>query len=179
MRLTGISTGNAMEATLGSLWGEDPRYFRAAGQPLKGRVKNVIVMTFAARRADGNLAPGLCPIHRQLRQQLPLQHLAADSESGVGDACVRTAAGLRRDGWAATPSPSSGPTRANTYFTGSDSRRKYFFAIFAVKSFTAKDTKKSAKVAKKGQCTHTFRKRFRRRRRIRLPRSRPATAAKT
>ncbi len=33
MRLTGVSTGNAMEASLGSLWGEDPRYFRAAGLP--------------------------------------------------------------------------------------------------------------------------------------------------
>jgi len=33
MRLTGVSTGKAIEAGLGSLWGEDPRYFRAAGQP--------------------------------------------------------------------------------------------------------------------------------------------------
>ncbi|HEY7615282.1 MAG TPA: hypothetical protein VH744_00625, partial [Terriglobales bacterium] len=33
MRLTGVSTGNAMEAGLGSLWGEDPRYFRASHEP--------------------------------------------------------------------------------------------------------------------------------------------------
>src|SRR5438876_11718281 len=32
MRLTGISTGNLMEAGIGAVWGEDPRYFRAAGQ---------------------------------------------------------------------------------------------------------------------------------------------------
>jgi hypothetical protein len=57
MRLTGVSTGHAIEATVGSLWGEDPRYFRAEGQPLKGRVKNIVVMTFLARRRDGNLAP--------------------------------------------------------------------------------------------------------------------------
>ena len=30
MRLTGVSTGSVIEAGLGSLWGEDPRYFRAA-----------------------------------------------------------------------------------------------------------------------------------------------------
>lgn len=57
MRFTGIATGNLMEASVGALWGEDPRYFRATGQPAKGRIKNVIVMTFVARRADGKLAP--------------------------------------------------------------------------------------------------------------------------
>ena len=58
MRLTGVATGNAMEAGLGSLWGEDPRYFRAArGTPLKGRIENVVLMTFAARGTDGNLMP--------------------------------------------------------------------------------------------------------------------------
>ena len=36
---------------------EDPRYFRATDQPVKGRIQNILVMTFAARRADGSLAP--------------------------------------------------------------------------------------------------------------------------
>ena len=53
MRLTGVSTGNAMEATLGSLWGEDPRYFRTEGQPFKKRVVNIIDLTFRAYREDG------------------------------------------------------------------------------------------------------------------------------
>jgi len=57
MRFTGIATGNLMEASLGALWGEDPRYFRATGQSVKGRIKNVIVMTFMARQADGTMAP--------------------------------------------------------------------------------------------------------------------------
>ncbi|MGZ4733175.1 MAG: hypothetical protein ACXVZH_13650 [Terriglobales bacterium] len=48
MRLTGIATGNAMEAALGLLWGEDPRYFSATGRPFKGRIKNVVVITFEA-----------------------------------------------------------------------------------------------------------------------------------
>ncbi len=50
MRFTGIATGNAMEATIGALWGEDPRYFRATGQSFKRRMRNVVVLTFAVRR---------------------------------------------------------------------------------------------------------------------------------
>lgn len=55
MRLTGVSTGNAMEASVGALWGEDPRYFRTEGQPFKKRVVNVIDQTFRAYRRDGQL----------------------------------------------------------------------------------------------------------------------------
>ena len=57
MRLTGVSTGNAIEASLGSLWGEDPRYFRTENQPFKKRVLNVIDMTFRAYRDDGETIP--------------------------------------------------------------------------------------------------------------------------
>jgi len=57
MRLTGISTGNAMEASLGAIWGEDPRYLRAADKPFGSRIRNVVKMTFLAYRADGHLAP--------------------------------------------------------------------------------------------------------------------------
>jgi hypothetical protein len=53
MRLSGVSTGNAMEASLGSLWGEDPRYFRTEGQPFKKRVVNIVDLTFRAYRDDG------------------------------------------------------------------------------------------------------------------------------
>lgn len=48
MRLTGVVTGNAMEAGLGALWGEDPRYVRASGQPFGGRVRQIVKMTFLA-----------------------------------------------------------------------------------------------------------------------------------
>ena len=57
MRFTGVSTGNAMEAAL-VLFGAKTRDISApTGQPFKGRIKNVMVMTFAARQADGTLAP--------------------------------------------------------------------------------------------------------------------------
>jgi hypothetical protein len=53
MRLTGISTGNAMEASLGAIWKEDPRYFHTVHSPFGTRVKNVVDLTFRAYRPDG------------------------------------------------------------------------------------------------------------------------------
>jgi hypothetical protein len=58
MRLTGISTGNAMEAGLGAIWGEDPRYYRAGGSARFGaRVGHVVKWTFVAPDKSGNLRP--------------------------------------------------------------------------------------------------------------------------
>lgn len=54
MRLTGISTGNAIEASLGAIWGEDPRYFQTVRQPFGSRVKNIVDLTFRAYRTDGD-----------------------------------------------------------------------------------------------------------------------------
>lgn len=53
MRLTGISTGNAIEVTLGAALGEDPRYFHAIHSPFGSRAKNIVDLTFRAYRADG------------------------------------------------------------------------------------------------------------------------------
>ena len=94
MRFTGIATGSAIEASVGALWREDPRYFRATGQSVKGRIKNVIVMTFAARRADGNLAPAYARYVGISGNNFLSNTWRAESESGVGDACLRTALGF-------------------------------------------------------------------------------------
>lgn len=53
VRLSGVAIGNGLEAGLGSIWGEDPRYFRDPHQPLKQRVQNVVDLTFRAYRSDG------------------------------------------------------------------------------------------------------------------------------
>ena len=58
LRLSTGATANVMEATLGSLWGEDPRYFRAAsGQSFKRRLGHVAKMTFVATNKNGNAMP--------------------------------------------------------------------------------------------------------------------------
>ncbi len=94
MRLTGIATGNAMEAGLGALWGEDPRYFLANGQPFKARISNVVVMTFVARRADGHLAPAYARYLGNAGNNFLSNTWRADSESSAGDACLRIALGV-------------------------------------------------------------------------------------
>jgi hypothetical protein len=94
MRFTGIATGNAMEAAVGVLWGEDPRYFRATGQPFERRMRNVLVMTFAARRVDGDMAPAYARYIGISGNNFLSNTWRADSESGVGDACLRTALGF-------------------------------------------------------------------------------------
>jgi hypothetical protein len=94
IRLTGTSTSNAMEAALGSVWGEDPRYFRAAGQPFKSRLKNVAVMTFAVRQSDGTLAPAYARYLGKTGSNFVSNSWRADSESGAGDACIRIVLGF-------------------------------------------------------------------------------------
>jgi hypothetical protein len=94
MRFTGVATGNVMEAALGSLWGEDPRYFPATGQSVKGRIKNVIVMAFVARQTDGTMAPAYARYIGTSGNNFLSNTWRADSESGVGNACLRTALGF-------------------------------------------------------------------------------------
>ena len=48
---------STMEAGLGSIWGEDPRYFRTEGLKFGGRLKYVVEMTFLARNRAGNIMP--------------------------------------------------------------------------------------------------------------------------
>src|SRR5882724_6265660 len=38
IRLSGVSSSNAMEAELGALWGEDPKYYPMTGRDIKGRI---------------------------------------------------------------------------------------------------------------------------------------------
>jgi len=94
MRLTGIATSNVLEAGFGSLWNEDPRYFRATDQPVKGRIQNILVMTFAARRADGSLAPAYARYIGKTGSNFHSNTWRAGSVSSVNDACVRTILGF-------------------------------------------------------------------------------------
>lgn len=48
---------NGMEAGLGSLWNEDPRYFRVPEKPVSGRIKNVLKMTVTTHNREGREMP--------------------------------------------------------------------------------------------------------------------------
>jgi hypothetical protein len=57
LRLSVGGTSNVVEASLGSVWGEDPRYRRAEGQPVGRRLAHVFVSTFVTHDLNGNPMP--------------------------------------------------------------------------------------------------------------------------
>jgi hypothetical protein len=94
MRLTGISTGNAIEAGLGALWGEDPRYDRVSRAPFTSRVCNVIKLTFAARYRDGHVAPAYGRLIAVPGNNLLSNTWRARGETQAGDIALRTVLGF-------------------------------------------------------------------------------------
>jgi hypothetical protein len=94
MRMTGIVTGNAMEASLGALWGEDPRYSRDPGDSAGGRVRNIIKQTFVARYRDGDFHPAYARFVAVAGNNFLSNTWREPSESTVQDALIRTAEGI-------------------------------------------------------------------------------------
>jgi hypothetical protein len=56
LRLTGVGTSNVMEAGLGAIWGEDPRYHRSEGT-FRSRIGHAVKTTVLAENRDGRLEP--------------------------------------------------------------------------------------------------------------------------
>jgi hypothetical protein len=96
MRLTGVSTGNVIEAELGALWGEDPRYrdFRNANDPLKERIRRVVVMTFVAHSRHGNLMPAYARYVATPGNNFLSNTWRVNSEATTQAAILRTAWGF-------------------------------------------------------------------------------------
>ena len=89
MRLTGVSTGNAMEAALGAAWGEDPRYFRSTGKSFGGRVKYVVKATFMAPNRNGEWRPAYARQVGNVGNNFLSNLWRVDSENDPGDAALR------------------------------------------------------------------------------------------
>jgi hypothetical protein len=94
MRMTGIVTGNAMEASIGAVWGEDPRYFRVPDQSFKARVANVVKLTFVARREDGSFQPAYARYIAFSGNNFLSNQWRVESEANNHDAVLRTAEGF-------------------------------------------------------------------------------------
>lgn len=95
MRLTGVATSNMMEASLGVLWGEDPRYFRAApGEPLKGRVWNVVKRAFVAKNSLGEDVPAFARYLSIYGSNHLSNTWRPDGDNGSSDAAVRVGMGF-------------------------------------------------------------------------------------
>ncbi len=93
MRLTGVSSGNAMEASPGALLGEDPRFFRSGG-PFGERVKHIIKMTFYAHRRDGSVAPAYARMGANLGNNFLSGTWRVESEKGASQALIRSGWGV-------------------------------------------------------------------------------------
>lgn len=94
MRLTGLATSNAMEAGLGAIWGEDPRYHRAVGESFGGRVRHVVKMTFLAENRDGQMTPAYARYAGIAGSSFLSNTWRADSEANTGHAVARIGLGF-------------------------------------------------------------------------------------
>ena len=92
--ITGTVTGNAIEASAGALWGEDPRYFRVPEQPLKARVRNIVRLTFVARRSDGSFAPAYARYMAISGNNFLSNSWRVESEANTHDAILRIGEGF-------------------------------------------------------------------------------------
>lgn len=94
LRLTGVSTSNTMEAGLGAFWGEDPRYFRAAGQPFGRRIGHVLKMTVMAPNRDGTIQPAYARFAAIGGSNFLSNAWRPDSDATVGHATIRVGLGF-------------------------------------------------------------------------------------
>jgi hypothetical protein len=94
MRLTGVSTGNTIEASLGKLWDEDPRYVPSQEKQFKRRVVHAADLTFRTRYADGNLHPAYARYAGNVGNNFLSNTWRVESESSVSAALTRIAFGF-------------------------------------------------------------------------------------
>jgi len=94
MRLTGISTGNAIEATLGAAWSEDPRYFHTVHAAFGDRVKNVVDLTFRAYHDDGERHPAYARFVAVFGNNFLSNSWRVQSEADWQHAMIRSAEGF-------------------------------------------------------------------------------------
>jgi hypothetical protein len=96
---TGMVTANygvksVMEAGLGSIWGEDPRYFRTDGLSFKSRLAYVIKMTFMAKDRAGNTMPAYSRYLAIPGSSFLSNEWQPTSEAKVSDAAIRAGLGF-------------------------------------------------------------------------------------
>jgi hypothetical protein len=94
IQLTGIATERVMEASLGALWGEDPRYFRTEDRAFQDRMKNIVLMTVVTRRADGSSGPAYARFIAMPASNFLSNTWRADSIANSKDALGRTLLGF-------------------------------------------------------------------------------------
>jgi hypothetical protein len=94
MRKSVVITGNAIEASAGLILREDPRYFRVPDRPFNARIKNVLRLTFAARREDGSFGPAYARCTAILGSDFLSNTWRVHSEANAHDTLLRASGGF-------------------------------------------------------------------------------------
>ncbi len=94
LRVTGSATSNLMEAELGALWGEDPRYHRAPTREFKGRVMHVIKTAFMAYDREGKSMPAYARYISIPGSNVIANSWRPDSQNTVSDTSSRIVIGF-------------------------------------------------------------------------------------
>jgi hypothetical protein len=94
MRFASVAVSHTMEAGLGALWGEDPRYFRDPGQPFGHRLGHVAKMTFFARDRQGRDEPAYARYAAIAGSNFLSNAWRPDSEADTSHAAVRIGFGF-------------------------------------------------------------------------------------
>jgi hypothetical protein len=85
---------SVMEVSLGSIWGEDPRYFRTEGLTMKSRMAYVIKMTFMAKDRAGNTMPAYSRYLAYPGASFLSNEWQPTSQATVNEALVRVGLGF-------------------------------------------------------------------------------------
>jgi hypothetical protein len=94
MRFTGVASGNVIEAGLGAIWGEDPRYVRNQSLPFKRRIGNVFLLAVTARNREGKLMPAYARYIAIPGNNFLSNTWRVSGESSTNAALTRTAYGV-------------------------------------------------------------------------------------
>jgi len=90
MGMAGSATSNAMEAGVGLLLREDPRYFRVPQQAFSARVGNVARLTFLARNESGRPEPAYARYIGIVGSNFLSNTWRVPSEANAQDALLRS-----------------------------------------------------------------------------------------
>lgn len=94
MRLSGLALSNTMEAGLGAVWGEDPRYPREGDEaPFLNRLGHAAKMTFLARYRDGSVRPAYARFVAISGSNFISNAWRAPGDDNAGNAAVRIGLG--------------------------------------------------------------------------------------
>jgi hypothetical protein len=94
MRFPEVVMGNAIEAGLGAVWEEDPRYDRSGQGPLWQRLRHAATLTVLAHRGERTVAPAYARYAGIVGENLIAKGWRPDSESSINFALGQCALGF-------------------------------------------------------------------------------------